>query len=56
MKLPGHKKRKHIAADISSKPGRARAERELILGDHGFLREGIEAFLETKQIYINTTG
>ncbi len=40
MKLPGHKKRrKHVAADISSIPGRKRAERELILGDHGFLRE-----------------
>jgi len=39
MKLPGHKKRKHVAADISSTPGRNRAERELILGDHGFLRE-----------------
>lgn len=39
MKLPGHKKRKHVAADITSTPGRNRAERELILGDHGFLRE-----------------
>ena len=39
MKLPGHKKRKHVAADISSTPGRNRAERELVLGDHGFLRE-----------------
>ena len=42
MKLPGHKKRKHVAADISSKPGRLRAERELILGDHGFLRESFQ--------------
>lgn len=42
MKLPGHKKRTHIAADISSKPGRSRAERELILGDHGFLRESFQ--------------
>ncbi|MEM9180667.1 MAG: sulfur transferase domain-containing protein [Pseudomonadota bacterium] len=42
MKLPGHKKRTHIAADISSKPGRMRAERELILGDHGFLRESFQ--------------
>lgn len=42
MKLPGHKKRKHIAADLSSKPGRNRAERELILGDHGFLRESFQ--------------
>ncbi|MEO1554066.1 MAG: protein tyrosine phosphatase [Pseudomonadota bacterium] len=42
MKLPGHKKRTHVAADISSKPGRIRAERELILGDHGFLRESFQ--------------
>ncbi len=42
MKLPGHKKRKHVAADISSKPGRMRAERELVLGDHGFLRESFQ--------------
>lgn len=42
MKLPGHKKRKHIAPDLSSKPGRNRAERELILGDHGFLRESFQ--------------
>ncbi|MEM9571252.1 MAG: protein tyrosine phosphatase [Pseudomonadota bacterium] len=42
MKLPGHKKRQHVAADINSKPGRARAERELILGDHGFLRESFQ--------------
>jgi len=42
MKLPGHKKRKHVAADILSTPGRNRAERELILGDHGFLRESFQ--------------
>ncbi|MCR9269448.1 MAG: protein tyrosine phosphatase [Hyphomonadaceae bacterium] len=42
MKLPGHKKRKHVAADISTKPGRVRAERELTLGDHGFLRESFQ--------------
>ncbi|MEM7329263.1 MAG: protein tyrosine phosphatase [Pseudomonadota bacterium] len=42
MKLPGHKKRKHVAADITSTPGRNRAERELILGDHGFLRESFQ--------------
>ncbi|MEP1144170.1 MAG: protein tyrosine phosphatase [Henriciella sp.] len=42
MKLPGHKKRKHVAADISSPPGRKRAEREMILGDHGFLRESFQ--------------
>ncbi|MHA7901319.1 MAG: fused DSP-PTPase phosphatase/NAD kinase-like protein [Henriciella sp.] len=42
MKLPGHKKRKHVAADISTKPGRVRAERELVLGDHGFLRESFQ--------------
>ena len=42
MKLPGHKKRKHVAADLSSTPGRTRAERELTLGDHGFLRESFQ--------------
>ncbi|MEL6825463.1 MAG: sulfur transferase domain-containing protein [Pseudomonadota bacterium] len=42
MKLPGHKKRTHVAADLSSRPGRIRAERELILGDHGFLRESFQ--------------
>lgn len=42
MKLPGHKKRKHVAADIASRPGRRRAEQELILGDHGFLRESFQ--------------
>jgi len=43
MKLFGKKKRRsHVAADISSPPGRARAEREMILGDHGFLREGFQ--------------
>jgi len=42
MKLPGHKKRKHVAADLKSTPGRNRAERELILGDHGFLRESFQ--------------
>ncbi len=43
MKLFGKKKRRsHIAADLASPPGRARAERELVLGDHGFLREGFQ--------------
>ncbi len=43
MKLFGKKNRKpHVAADLSAAPGRARAERELILGDHGFLREGFQ--------------
>lgn len=42
MKLPGHKKRPHVAADISTVPGRARAEREMVLGDHGFLREAFQ--------------
>lgn len=45
--LPKKKKRKkkkppHIAADISTVEGRARAEREMILGDHGFLRESFQ--------------
>ena len=41
MKLPFSKSRKkaHLAADLSVLAGRRRAERELILGDHGFLRE-----------------
>lgn len=43
MKLFGKKKRKaHVAADLTSLPGRARAERELTFGDHGFLREGFQ--------------
>lgn len=43
MKLPGHKKRReHIAADLSTPPGRKRAEREMVLGDHGFLRESFQ--------------
>lgn len=42
MKLPGHKKRQHVAADLSSVPGRKRAEREMTLGDHGFLRESFQ--------------
>ncbi len=38
------KKRKppHVAADLSTHAGRTRAERELILGDHGFLRESFQ--------------
>ena len=36
------KKRPHIAADLSTVAGRARAERELVLGDHGFLRESFQ--------------
>ena len=36
------KRGKHVAADIRTPPGRARAERELVLGDHGFLREGFQ--------------
>ena len=43
MKLPGHKKRRpHVAADIATVPGRKRAEREMVLGDHGFLRESFQ--------------
>ncbi|MBR9834672.1 MAG: dual specificity protein phosphatase family protein [Alphaproteobacteria bacterium] len=43
MKLFGKKKRKaHVAADLSTPPGRARAARELTFGDHGFLREGFQ--------------
>lgn len=36
------KKRPHVAADLSTQKGRSRAERELILGDHGFLRESFQ--------------
>ncbi|MCA8902716.1 MAG: tyrosine-protein phosphatase [Hyphomonas sp.] len=32
------KKRKHVAAELSTREGRARARRELVWGDHGFLR------------------
>ncbi|MEZ5998883.1 MAG: sulfur transferase domain-containing protein [Hyphomonas sp.] len=32
------KKRKHVAADLSTPEGRARARRELVWEDHGFLR------------------
>lgn len=43
MKLPGHKNRpKHVAADLSDPLGRKRAQRELTLGDHGFLREAFQ--------------
>ncbi|WP_300379480.1 sulfur transferase domain-containing protein [Henriciella sp.] len=40
------KKRKkrppHVAADLSTREGRQRAERELVMGDHGFLRESFQ--------------
>lgn len=42
MKIPGRKRRPHIAADLSTVPGRARAEREMTLSDHGFLRESFQ--------------
>ena len=43
MKItPKSKRQKHVAADLSSVPGRARAEREMVLGDHGFLRESFQ--------------
>lgn len=42
MKLPGHKKRKHVAADINSRSGRLRAEHEMTISDHGFLRESFQ--------------
>lgn len=32
----------HVAADLSTHEGRRRAERELVLGDHGFLRESFQ--------------
>jgi protein tyrosine/serine phosphatase len=39
VKLRSKKNRKpHIAPDLATKAGRARARRELIWGDHGFLR------------------
>ncbi|MEL6829623.1 MAG: sulfur transferase domain-containing protein [Pseudomonadota bacterium] len=39
MKLFGKKRHLHEAADLSVPEGRRRAEREMTLGDHGFLRE-----------------
>ncbi|MEM5517821.1 sulfur transferase domain-containing protein [Henriciella sp. AS95] len=36
------KKTPHIAADLGDPKGRQRAERELVLGDHGFLRESFQ--------------
>ncbi|MEQ9315474.1 MAG: sulfur transferase domain-containing protein [Henriciella sp.] len=36
------KKKVHIAPDLSTDQGRKRAERELVLGDHGFLRESFQ--------------
>jgi len=42
MKLFKKKKKPHVAADLSSVPGRARAEREMTFGDHGFLRESFQ--------------
>lgn len=39
VKLTPKKKRKvHVAADLSTPAGQARARRELVWGDHGFLR------------------
>lgn len=35
---PKKHRRPHVAADLSTPDGRARARRELIWGDHGFLR------------------
>ncbi len=34
------KRRAHVAADLTTASGRARAQRELTWGDHGFLRAG----------------
>ncbi len=43
MKIfPKSVRQKHVAADLSTKQGRKRAEREMVLGDHGFLREGFQ--------------
>ena len=36
------KKPPHIAADLATAEGRRRAEREMTLEDHGFLREGFQ--------------
>lgn len=38
MKIFGKRRRRHVAADISTTEGRRRAEFEQIFGDHGFLR------------------
>ena len=43
MKItPKSKRQKHVAADLDTAAGRARAEREMVLGDHGFLRESFQ--------------
>ena len=40
VKLRSKKNRKpHVAPDLSTPQGRARARRELVWGDHGFLRK-----------------
>lgn len=39
MKLFGKSRHRHEAADLGDPAGRRRAEREMTLGDHGFLRE-----------------
>ncbi|WP_269402062.1 fused DSP-PTPase phosphatase/NAD kinase-like protein [Henriciella marina] len=36
------KKPPHIAADLATAEGRRRAQLEMVLGDHGFLREGFQ--------------
>jgi len=46
-KAPPKKKKKrkkppHIAPDLTTANGRRRAQMELVLGDHGFLREGFQ--------------
>ena len=39
MKVFGKRRKRHVAADLSTVQGRRRANMELTLGDHGFLRE-----------------
>ena len=38
MKKSKRKRTPHIAADLATEPGRRRARREMVWGDHGFLR------------------
>lgn len=43
MKIfPKKHRQSHVAADLGTEAGRKRAEQEMVLGDHGFLRESFQ--------------
>ena len=42
MKIFGKRRHRHVAADISTREGRRRAEQEEVFGDHGFLRASFQ--------------